>query len=168
MASYTVCSRKRGYKHLPYGKIEGEGETGVMDMGMAEMVKFVIDIGITPVLLIVFVRYFIRQDEKRQQSVQKEYDKAQEKIADIEKAAKERENVMLAAAQQRELLMQGEAAKRENLIRKEAEKREGILMTNLERITNTMEDISRSMQDIQVNIGKIDDRIDRLELGGRT
>lgn len=139
----------------------------MVDMGTAEMIKFIIDIGITPVLLVVFVRYFIRQDERRQQSVREEYDGAQKRIADIEKAAKDRENVMLAASQQREALIQSEAAKRENLIRREAEKREGILMTNLERITETMGDISRSMQDIQMNIGKIDERIDRLEMGKR-
>ncbi len=137
-----------------------------MGIGMAEVIKYAIDIGITPLLLLVFVYYFIKQDEKRQKSIREEYDKAQGRIEDIEKTAKERENVILAAAQQREALLQGEAAKREELIRREAEKREGILMTNLERITATMGDISRSMQDIQANIGKIDERIERLELGG--
>ena len=136
-------------------------------MGMAELVKYIIDIGITPVLLVVFVQYFIKQDEKRQQSIQKEYDKAQKRTEDIERAAKERENVLLAAAQQREALIQDEAAKRESVIRKEAEKREGRLMANVERITNTMADISRSMQGIQMDIGRIDDRIDRMEQGGR-
>lgn len=138
----------------------------MMDMGTAELVKYIIDIGVTPILLWVFVKYFIKQDEKRQQSIREEYNKAQERAEDIERAAKERENVLLAAAQQRETLIQDEAAKREAIIRKEAEKREGILMTNLERITNTMGDISRSMQDIQMNIGKINDRIERLEKGG--
>lgn len=139
----------------------------MMDLGTAELIKFIIDIGITPVLLVVFVRYFIKQDEKRQQGIREEYDKAQRRIEEIEKVAKEREAIMLAAAREREALIQSEATRRENLIRKEAEKREGILMINLERITDTMGDISKSMQDIQTNIGKIDDRIERLELGGR-
>lgn len=138
----------------------------MIDMGTAEIIKFVIDIGITPVLLVVFVRYFIKQDEKRQCYICEEYNKSQQRIEEIEKAAKERENILLAAAQQRESLMQSEASRRENLIRREAEKREGILMTNLERITDTMGDISKSMQDIQATIMKIDDRIERLELGG--
>lgn len=137
-----------------------------MDTSMAEIIKFIIDLGITPVLLIVFVRYFIRQDEKREQSVKEEWEKSQDRIETIEKASKDREAILLAAAQQREEIIQAEASKRENIIRKEAEKREGILMTNLERITDTMGDISKSMQEIQVTIGKIDDRIERLELGG--
>lgn len=136
-------------------------------MEIAEIIKFAVDIGITPVLLFMFVRYFITQDEKRNASVMAEYQKAQEKAADIEKAAKERENMLLAESQRREELIRTEAMEREKLIRREAEKREGILLTNLERVTDTMGKISESMQEIQQTIGKIDDRLERLEVGVR-
>ena len=124
-------------------------------MEIAEIIKFAVDIGITPVLLFMFVKYFITQDEKRNASVMAEHQ------------AKERENMLLAESQRREELIRSEALEREKLIRREAEKREGILLTNLERVTDTMGKISESMQEIQQTIGKIDDRLERLEVGVR-
>lgn len=134
-------------------------------MEIAEIVKLIIDIGITPVLLLLFVRYFLGQDEKRSAQAQKVYSEAQEKIESATAAAREREDLLLAEAQRREELIRTDALEREKLIRRESEKREGVLLTNLERVTATMDKISASMQDIQGTIGKMDDRLERLELG---
>ena len=70
-------------------------------MEIAEIIKFVIDIGITPVLLLVFVKYFIAQDEKRAEQVQEEYKKSQEKAETIEKASKEREQLLMTESKRR-------------------------------------------------------------------
>ena len=134
-------------------------------MEIAEIIKFVIDIGITPVLLLVFVKYFIAQDEKRAEQVQEEYKKSQEKAETIEKASKEREQLLMTESQRREELIRSECLEREKLIRRESEKREGILLTNLEKVTATMDKISDSMQEIQSTIGKMDERLERRELG---
>lgn len=134
-------------------------------MEIAEIVRLIIDIGITPVLLLLFVRYFLSQDEKRAAQVQEEYRKAQERIEDAEKDARERESLLLAEAQRREDLIRTDALEREKLIRRENEKREGVLLTSLERVTSTMDKISTSMQDIQGTIARMDERLDRLERG---
>ena len=118
---------------------------------VTEVVKNVVDIGITPVLLIVFIVFFIHRAKDDDTRVKKSNSEAQ-------KAIREREDMLLAESARREELIRQEAEKRENLIRKEAEKRESILMANQDRMLNSLDKITDSIAKIEQSLTKMETR----------
>lgn len=124
----------------------------------AELISYAGEAGLTIVLLFIFLALFIRRCKDDDVRMQKEHEKAQEKVDQCNREAREREDMLLAESAKREEILRHEAEKRENLIRKEAEKRESILMNNQERMMNTMDQISRSMQKMENSLGKMETR----------
>ena len=118
---------------------------------VTEVVKNVVDIGITPVLLIVFIVFFIHRAKDDDTRVKKSNSEAQ-------KAIREREDMLLAESARREELIRQEAEKRENLIRKEAEIRESILMANQDRMLNSLDKITASIAKIEQSLTKMETR----------
>ena len=118
---------------------------------VTEVVKNVVDIGITPVLLIEFIVFFIHRAKDDDTRVKKSNSEAQ-------KAIREREDMLLAESARREELIRQEAEKRENLIRKEAEKRESILMANQDRMLNSLDKITDSIAKIEQSLTKMETR----------
>lgn len=146
-----------------------------MEMTVTELVKSVIEIGITPALLLVFVYYFLTKSkdddmkvkkayEESQQNVKNAYEDAQRKIEETNKIIRDREDILIANNTRREEMIRTEAEKRENIIRKEAEKRESILMCNMERMVNSMDAISRSLNKMEGAFSKVEDRLEDIEL----
>ena len=56
--------------------------------------------------------------------------------------------MLIAQNAQREELLRQEAQRREELLRKESEKRESILMLNMDRISERMENMTKSLDGV--------------------
>jgi len=125
---------------------------------VAELISYTVDIGLTPILLILFIVFFIRRANDDDARVKQAYADAQEKIAECNREVRERENTLMAESAKREEILRQESEKRENLIRKEAEKRESILMANQDRMLGSMDRISDSLNKIEASLSKMESR----------
>ncbi len=178
LVSVTLIGVNLAEKIATYG-----GGINMDEFTFAEITKFVVDVGITPALLITFIVFFLRRASDDDTRVKNAYTEAQQKIEDCNREVKERENVLMAESAKREEILRQEAERRENLIRKEAEKRESILMANQDRMLNSMDKITESLSKIELSlnnmearhesdINRIKDQMDSLEhkidrMGGR-
>jgi len=133
------------------------------DMGGVEMVRTIVDIGITPVLLLVFIYYFLSKAKSDDERVKQAYDDAQKKMEQTNELIAQREKQLMDESCRREELIRQEAESRETLIRKESEKRESILMGNMERMVQSMETITRSMSNIDQSLAKVNERLEKIE-----
>lgn len=136
--------------------------TAIAEMSFTEIIKNVVDIGIEPVLLIVFIWYFIQRDKSRDKLMETERKNAQIQIENANKLANEREDMLILNNVKREEMIRDEAAKREKIVRQEAEKRENALIYNMgemsksiSKISDTMTDINKSMNGMQLNMEKM-------------
>lgn len=111
------------------------------EMTFGEIMRSVVDIGITPVLLVVFIIYFIW--------------KSKNDDARVNKA-----NEMLL---QREQQLLEDGNRREEMIRRESEKRESILMGNMERMIQNMDRITETMHNIDLSMVKTNERMEKIE-----
>ena len=136
---------------------------GMMDAGTLETLKQVIDVGITPVLLLVFVYYFINKSRGDDKRVNTAYKETQEKIEEMAASARIHEDAMAAENARREEMLRTEAGKRETMLRKEAEKRESMLMLNMERITTSMDSITRTLDRMENSFSGIESRLEKIE-----
>lgn len=133
------------------------------EMTVTELAKNIVDIGITPVLLLAFVVYFIRKSRDDDRRVNAAYEEAQKKIAETNDVISQRERQLTEENARMVELIRTEAERRESLIRKESEKRESILMGNMERMVQSMEEITRSMRNIDQSFAKINERLEKIE-----
>ena len=136
---------------------------GMMDAGTLGTLKEIIDIGITPVLLIVFVCYFISKSKGDDKRVNTAYKETQEKIEEMTASARMHEDAMAAENARREEMLRTEAEKRETMLRKEAEKRESMLMLNMEKITVSMDSITRTLDRMENSFSGIESRLEKRE-----
>ncbi len=135
----------------------------IMDAGTLETLKEIIDIGITPVLLIVFVCYFISKSKDDDKRVNTAYKETQGKIEEMAASARKHEDTMAAENAKREEMLRSEAEKRETMLRKEAEKRESMLMLNMEKITVSMDSITRTLDKMENSFSGIESRLEKIE-----
>ena len=115
--------------------------TGVsmMDAGTLETLKQVIDVGITPVLLLVFVYYFINKSKGDDKRVNAAYRETQEKIEKMTSSARMHEDAMAA-----------ENARREEML-------------NMEKITVSMDSITRTLDRMENSFSGIESRLEKIE-----
>lgn len=143
-------------------------------MATAEVVKLIGDFSVTIVMLVIFVGYVLKKaknDDKRVADTQKEamesitavYNDAQVKIEEANRAIREREDRLIRNNMEREEILREESKKREEMIRKESEKRESILMLNMERITDSMDSITKALNDIKESFSGVDRRLEKIE-----
>lgn len=143
-------------------------------MGAAETINLIGNVGVTVVMLVIFVGYVLQKaknDDKRVTDTQQAaidattaaYNDAQAKIEEANRAIREREDILLNSSMEREEILREESRKREELIRKESEKRESILMLNMERITASMGDITKALNEIKESFSGIDRRLEKIE-----
>ncbi len=130
----------------------------IENLAFSESGKWVAELGVSIVLLLIFVFYFIRKSISDDKRVNKAYDDAQEKIAACDRQIRERENYLLSESAKREEIIRQESEKRENLIRKEAEKRESILMANQDKMVDSMREITTSLSKIETSLNKMESR----------
>lgn len=130
----------------------------IENLAFSESGKWVAELGVSIVLLLIFVFYFIRKSISDDKRVNKAYDDAQEKIAACDRQIRERENYLLSESAKREEIIRQESEKRENLIRKEAEKRESILMANQDKMVDSMREITASLSKIETSLNKMESR----------
>ena len=138
MISITLVAAEVGSSLAKYSN----GGYNMDGLTIAEVLKNIVDIGITPVLLVIFIVFFIRRANDDDARVKQAYSDAQKKIEDCNREVKERENTLMA----------------ENVIRKEAEKRESILMANQDRMLNSMDAITQSLSKIEISLNKMESR----------
>lgn len=143
-------------------------------MEIAETINLISNVGVTVVMLVIFVGYVLRKakdDDKRVSEAQQAaidattaaYNDAQEKIEEANRAIREREDILLSSSMEREEILRKESEKREELIRRESEKRESILMLNMEKITANLKDITKAMNEIKDSFSGIDRRLEKIE-----
>lgn len=139
-------------------------------MGMTETIKFVTEVGITPVLLILFVWFFISRSRDDDNKVKEAYRTAQESMENNNKAVRDREDYLMAESAKREEIIRQEGERREKLIRQEAEKRESILMASQDRMLDTLDNIAVSLNKmegaltkLEVSFSKTEARMDMIE-----
>ena len=132
-------------------------------MDTIDVIKQIIDVGITPVLLLVFVFYFINKSKTDDKRVEDANQNASSKIDETLKASREHEESMLAESAKREEMLRQEAERRENMLRKEAEKRESILMLNMEKITDSMTSMTKTMDRMESAFSGIEKRLENIE-----
>lgn len=154
-------------------------------MTVAEVVKMVADFGVTAALLVMFAVHYLRKDkdsdrkvsqaheecqvkitaayEECQKKVAETYQDAQEKIEAANRMIREREDMLIKSSTEREEMLRAEAQKREEILRKESEKRESILMLNMDRITENLGTITKSLDVIKEGFTAMDRRMERIE-----
>ncbi len=123
-----------------------------------ENIGQIADAGVTLVLAVVLLVFFIARTKDDDARVKKAYADAQEKIEESSKAIRDREDVLMAENAKREELLRQECEKRENLIRKESEKRESILMANQDRMLNSLDKITESLDKLEKSLSKMETR----------
>lgn len=144
------------------------------EMTFSEIMKNVVDIGITPVLLIIFIIYFIcksRNDDSRVNKANELLLQREQQLAD--EAAKREKLIRQESEKQLQLIMEERARReqqltsdgqrREEIIRRESEKRESILMGNMERMIQNMDQITLTMRGIDQSMAKINERLEKIE-----
>lgn len=123
----------------------------------------IVDKGITAILLIIFVGYFIRRSRNDDNKVKEAYETSQKNMEEQNKAVRDREDYLLAESAKREEIIRTEAERREKLIRAEAEKRESILMASQDRMLDTLDNIAASLNNVERSVAKQDQRLDAIE-----
>lgn len=114
------------------------------------------NIGIIAVLLLIFAGYIIwksKDDSKKQDAERLKY---QEDLKNMNKRLNEREDMLIAQSEKREDMLRADADRREKLLREESAKRESILMVNMERMTDSLNSITKTL-------GKMEGRLERIE-----
>lgn len=141
---------------------------------IVNLISLIGNFGVAVVMLVIFVGYVLQKaknDDKRvadaqesaMESVTSAYNDAQEKIEEANRAIREREDILIRNNMEREEILREESKKREELIRKESEKRESILMLNMERITDSLDSITKALNDIQGSFSGVDRRLEKIE-----
>lgn len=126
-------------------------------------VDSIVDKGITAILLVIFVGYFLRRSRNDDNKVKEAYETSQKNMEEQNKAVREREDYLLAESAKREEIIRTEAERREKLIRSEAEKRESILMASQDRMLDTLDNIASSLNNVERSVAKQDQRLDAIE-----
>lgn len=150
-------------------------------MDLVTIAKLIVDLGLIPVLLLVFVKNFFDKDKERDKQItdlHSQFEKREELLrtdtARREDQYKERERILVAESARREEILKKESDKREKLIRDESEKRETALLTTIDSFSKTMKEISETMTGIknttiqlQLKIDNMGDALERLsKVGG--
>ncbi|MDD3137707.1 MAG: hypothetical protein PHX08_01880 [Lachnospiraceae bacterium] len=130
---------------------------------ISEIIKYAVDVGMTPILLIVFVVFFINKAKDDDEKIKDAYTDAQVQMEKNSKAIREREDMLMAESAKREEIIRSESEKRECLIRREAEKRESILMSNSDRMLDSLGAITNSLQKIENAFSKMEYRLEKIE-----
>lgn len=134
-----------------------------MDISFTEIVKNAIEMGLVPVLLILFVMFFIRRAKDDDSKVKQAYESAQKNIEENNKILREREDYLLAESAKREEIIRQEGERREKIIRHEAEKRESILMASQDRMMGNLDTIANSLSKMEGAFGKFEVAFSNME-----
>ena len=113
----------------------------------------VIEIGITPTLLLTFVLYFLKRDNR--------HDK---QLDDLKQNFKEQITTLLAEGVRREEIMRTEAEKREAIMRGESERRDVMFSKSIDSLDTTMEKMSDCMDDMKKAFLQMDFRLQNIEI----
>lgn len=144
------------------------------EMTFSEIMKNVVDIGVTPVLLIVFIVYFIyksknddarvgRANELLLQREQQLADDATKREKLIRQESEKQLQLIMEERARREQQLIEDGNRREEMIRRESEKRESILMGNMERMIQNMDRITETMRNIDLSMAKVNERLEKIE-----
>lgn len=130
-------------------------------MTFNEMMNGVVNVGLSVALVIVFVWFFIQRAKRDDERATKAQEEAQKKNEELLESARAREDMLIANAERREEILREEARKREEMIQQASEKRESVLMLNMEKQLESMNNISKTLNEINVRMDKIERRLER-------
>lgn len=142
-------------------------------MDYAALLSGAAEYGVTLVLLLLFVWYFLKRDKERETGLVEEKVKLRDEFRkqkeDIDreleshkKSARDKEALLLSENAKREELIRRESEKREQIIREEAIRREEALMNQLDKMNGIMKEISASMDGINQSMDRMNRNLDRL------
>ena len=144
-------------------------------MDITFILKSITDLGLQVALIAVFIWYFFKRDKDREESLTLEKVKLHEDIkAKQDEVRKELENAKINASEKEALLM-SENAKREELIRKESERRETMiraesmhreetLMRQMDKMNDSLKEISTSMIGINNAMEKLGKSVESVDV----
>jgi hypothetical protein len=139
-------------------------------MDVTSVAKLAVDLGLVPILLLVFIKHFMDKDKARDKQIcnlAERFEKREEIIrSEIERREgqyREREDMLIAEGTRREELMRKESEKREKLMREEADKRENVLMETIKGFIRTIEKISDAMSEMKNAFVQIECKIVNIE-----
>lgn len=142
---------------------------------MTELVSQIPDVGLSIVLVLIFTKYTLDQNKKMAKQSEYMYsqfvaeaskreEQNKEDIKRREKEYRERERILLEESYRREEILKAESEKREQLLKQEASKRETALINTIEGFSSTMKDISSAMADIKNITGKMQEKVEIIEM----
>ena len=136
-----------------------------MDFGT--VLAWIVEFGVMPVIVSVFIYHFVKRDKKRDEYLakrDKDWTESLEKCNETaQKGSQEMMNRLLAEGARREELMRQESDKRETILRQEAEKREANMTRTIDGFGASMEKLSNSMNSMNNTLVKIDFRLTNIE-----
>jgi hypothetical protein len=136
-------------------------------MDFATMLAWIVEYGVMPVIVSIFIYHFVKRDKKRDEYLakrDKDWAESLEKCNETaQKGSQEMVNRLLAEGARREELMRQESDKRETILRQESEKREANMMRTIDGFGTSMEKLSDSMNSMSNTLVKIDFRLTSIE-----
>lgn len=130
-------------------------------VAFSEMMNSVGNYGLSIALTLAYVWFFFNRAKRDDERISRAQQEAQKKSEELLASARTREDMLIANAERREELLREEARKREEMIQQASEKRESVLMLNMEKQLESMNDISRTLNEINIRMDKIERRLER-------
>jgi len=121
-------------------------------MELSTFIPTIIENGMTPALLLVFIYYFLNRDKTRDKQ-----------LDDMKADSKERMDSVLAEGIRREEILRSEAEKREDIMRQEAERRELMFTRSIDILNDTLGKIANSTDELRNAFFKVDLRLEKIE-----
>ena len=121
-------------------------------MDITGLISMIVEMGLTPGLLVIFIIFFFKQDKRRDE----QYDKIRENF-------KSQMDGILAESIRREEKMRIESEKREQIMRQESERREVMITRSIDGLNNTMAKMSDCMSDMKEAFIQMDMRLQNVE-----
>ena len=143
-------------------------------LAINEILKAFVDLGVQAGLVVVLVWYIMKRNKEREDSIveekirlreefKKQSEDVKRELDSYKNVARERESLLMSENSKREELIKKESEKREEVLKEEASKREAALMTQFDKMNNTMEKISTSMDGINKSMESITKRLETVE-----
>lgn len=134
-------------------------------MEISTLISAILELGLTPALLILFVFYFLKRDKHRDEQLEATNKSRDDKLDAIRQSFREREQFLVAEGVRREEAMRSESVNREQLIRQEAEKRENALMRIIDSHNNNMEKVCGTLDEVKNTLMQMEFRFKSIENG---
>ena len=131
-------------------------------MDITFILKSITDLGLQVALIAVFIWYFFKRDKDREESLTAE--KVRKELENAKINAREKEALLMSENAKREELIRKESEKREAMIREESMHREETLMRQMDKMNDSLKEISTSMIGINNAMEKLGKSVESVDV----